>query len=89
MKNKSLRLDIGGPKGNAFYIFGNVRSLLGHDLKETAKEIIEEMMSGDYNNVLRIFNERFPMVELYADRELPGVDKENYTIDENPDIIEL
>ena len=81
------RLDIGGHKGNAYYILGLVKSLLGDE--SIAKDIREEMMSGDYNHLLRTFNEHFPMVELYADRELPGVDKELYTIDDDPEYIEL
>jgi hypothetical protein len=83
------RLDIGGEKGNAFYILGLVGALLGDDDKDIVKEIREKMKSGDYNNLLKVFKEHFPMVELYSHNKLSNVDKNLYTFDEHPDVMEL
>ena len=83
----SIRLDIGGPKGNAFYILGLVKGLA--DDKETADWIRKEMQSGDYNNLLETFIEAFPFVELYSYNELNGVDDDLYTVLDDNDNIEL
>ncbi len=75
---EKIRLNIGGEKGNAYYIMGQVKGLcMAVDKRE---KILAEMTSGDYNNLLRVFKENFPFVELYAYGELP-VDDELYTID--------
>jgi len=83
---KEIRLDIGGPKGNAYYILGTVSNLIAD--KRHADEIRQEMMSGDYNNLLRVFKEHFSNVTLYSHDELSGVDKDLYEITD-PDTIEL
>ena len=75
---KEIRLDIGGPKGNAFYILGVVSSLTTN--KRHADEIREEMKKGDYNNLLRVFKEHFSNVTLYAHNELVGIDEDLYEV---------
>jgi len=94
-----LRLDIGGPKGNAFYILSLVDTL-GKHLGMTSEErnAIKDKMSGkvaaavgfkhDYNNLIREFSKAFPFVELYADRKLNSIDSDLYEIKSN-EVIEL
>ena len=85
MKNKSLRLDIGGPKGNAFYILGLVKSLTGGD-KELTETIIRHMKRSDYDNLLRMFKSYFPTVELYSHIEIPTIDSELYSVLESENV---
>ena len=50
-------IDISGPDGNVFAIMGaykNYARQLKHS-RQHQEKIIEEMMSGDYDNVLDIF----------------------------------
>lgn len=95
---KKIRLDIGGPKGNAFEIMATVRRLCGD--ADEAKNICSEMRgelfaqiqpgapANNYEDLLRVYLKYFPYVELYSTYELP-IDPELYTLDENPEIIEL
>jgi len=95
-----IRLDIGGPKGNAWYIMGTVKGLcrqLGKDSKDAAE--ITSLMRGDsfkqlggqendYEALLRVYLREFPFVELYSTVEL-GLPEDLYTYDETPEIYEL
>jgi len=82
-----VRLNIGGPKGNAFYILGLVKELTGGD-NVFRNKILKEMKSGDYNHLLKTFTEAFPMIELYSDRDLgDNVNRDLYVV--NTDTIEL
>lgn len=57
-KNTSIEIDLSGPQGNAFYLIGlaqNLSKQLGLD----SKKITNEMMSGDYENLLQIFDSNF------------------------------
>jgi len=95
MSNK-IRLDIGGPKGNAYYIMGTVRQLCGS--REEADEVVQAMLGtsftnlggqgNNYEDLLRVYLRHFPFVELYATHDI-GIDKELYTLDTNPEIHEL
>ena len=76
---KEVKLNIGGEKGNAFYILGLVRTLN----KNAYDAIRNEMMEGDYNNLLRVFKKYFPFVELYSNYKLANVDEDLYIVDEN------
>jgi|SaaInlStandDraft_7_1057024.scaffolds.fasta_scaffold379785_2 hypothetical protein len=79
-------LDIGGPKGNAFVLLGIAQNWLRDsvDTEEEVTEIINRMKTGDYNNLLYHFNLLFDsFVTLTADRELAGVNEENYIIKES------
>lgn len=97
---RKIRLDIGGPKGNAWYIISTVKGLcrsMGMDDSE-AKDICAEMRGdvfeklggkgNDYEGLLRVYLNHFPFVELYATHDV-GIDPELYTLDENPEIYEL
>jgi hypothetical protein len=98
---KTIRLDIGGPKGNAWYIMGTVSNLckLTGQTEADAKNICQGMRGDSfkklggkgngYEELLRYYLQNFPFVELYSTVELVGLDPELYTFDENPEIFEL
>lgn len=64
IKNLSSRkpsIDLSGPGGNAFALIGAVKTYgrqLGFD-QDTIKSIQEKMMSGDYENLIAVFDENF------------------------------
>jgi len=97
---RKVRLDIGGPKGNAYYILGSVRTLgrqVGMD-EEEIKNIQDQMkgtvmaklggIGNDYEGLLRAYLDNFPFVELYARNDI-GIDQSLYTLDSEPEIYEL
>lgn len=54
-------IDLTGPDGNAFALLG-IASRLGKQLeldKEQQEMIRIEMMSGDYENLIKVFDENF------------------------------
>lgn len=53
-----LQVDISGPQGNAFAIMGLARSL-AKQIGTDPSPIINDMMSGDYENLLRVFDNNF------------------------------
>lgn len=94
---RKIRLEISGPKGNAFYILGLVNRL-GKDvgLSESECEDIRAEMTGkvfadlgggatDYNHLVRTFSKHFPYVEIYSFKELP-MDSDLYVIDDGGDV---
>lgn len=70
IKKKSKRagkmsIDLTGPKGNAFYLLGVARQL-GRQLKLDLPTIQEEMTAGDYENLIKVFDNYFgDYVDLY------------------------
>jgi len=57
-KEKRLEIDLTGPQGNAYCILGHAKNLA----KQTGKDIQDiqnRMMSGDYENLLKVFEEEF------------------------------
>ena len=65
MPRRSVEIDLTGPDGNAYALMGyakNFAKQLGLD----GEEIISNMMSGDYENLLQVFEENFgSFVTLY------------------------
>ena len=60
-KQGQIEIDLTGPDGNAFYLIGVARKL-GSQIGMSPKEIgimTTEMMSGDYENVITTFDEKF------------------------------
>ena len=58
MKTGPVEIDLTGPDGNAFMLIGkagNLAKQLGLD----GKKIQVEMMSGDYENAVKVFDEYF------------------------------
>ena len=66
IRNKKERtgpivIDLTGPDGNAFALMGYARNFakqLGKD-NEEVRVLINEMMSGDYENLLQVFDREF------------------------------
>ena len=60
-----IEIDLTGPQGNAFFLLGIARNLakkFGMD----SKKITSEMMSGDYENLIKVFDREFgSVVTLY------------------------
>jgi hypothetical protein len=51
-------IDLTGPDGNAFVLMGYA-SRFAKQLGKDDKAIREEMMSGDYENLLKVFDREF------------------------------
>lgn len=56
-------IDLSGPDGNANVLMGYAMDL-ALQLDKDPKPIIEKMMSGDYANLLAVFEQHFPVVTL-------------------------
>ena len=60
-----ITIDLSGPQGNAYYLLGTA-SNLAKQLGLDGKKIQSEMMSGDYENLLQVFDSYFgSIVTLY------------------------
>jgi hypothetical protein len=56
-----IEIDLTGPNGNAFYILGVAQNLckqVGID----SKPLLDEMRSGDYENLIEVFDKKFGSV---------------------------
>lgn len=64
-RHGKMEIDLTGPSGNAFVLLGTASKLcrqLGHDYEPIKKE----MMSGDYDNLIAVFDREFGQyVDLY------------------------
>ena len=60
-KNKKPTIDISGPAGNAFALMGTAKTLGRQPgfSKEKIDSVLSEMTSGDYDNLLNVFNDNF------------------------------
>ena len=64
-KTNGIEIDLTGPQGNAFFLLGTAKNL-AKQLGLDGDEITKEMMSGDYENLLQVFDENFgSVVTLY------------------------
>ena len=54
-------IDLTGPDGNAFYLLGTAMNLCKQlDLSsEKTEEILDEMKSSDYENLIKVFDKYF------------------------------
>ena len=53
-------IDLQGPQGNAFALMGHAVDLLRQlDRRDEVHAIRTDMMSGDYDNLIRIFEKNF------------------------------
>lgn len=60
-----LELDLTGPDGNAYVLLGHARRLADH-LGKDGDAIIKEMMSGNYEHLIQVFDREFgAFVVLY------------------------
>lgn len=64
-KTRGIEIDLTGPQGNAFFLLGTA-SNLAKQLELDGSKIVEEMKSGDYENLLQVFDRHFgSFVTLY------------------------
>jgi len=64
-KNSPIEIDLTGPDGNPFHLMG-VANQLSRRLGLDANSIQSEMMGGDYENLLKVFDKHFgSVVTLY------------------------
>ena len=64
-KNKGLEIDLTGPQGNAFVLLGYA-SQLSKQLDIDKEKVLSEMKSGDYENLVSVFDKYFgKFVTLY------------------------
>jgi hypothetical protein len=60
-KSNGIEIDLTGPQGNAFYILGVAKSLCKQlDFNESF--VLNEMKSGDYDNLIKVFDKYFGSV---------------------------
>ena len=65
MPKRSIEIDLTGPDGNAFALMGYANRL-SRQLDIDPEPILEEMQSGDYENLLEVFDREFgSFVTLY------------------------
>ncbi len=65
MKTGPVEIDLTGPDGNAFYLIGTANNL-AKQLGLDGKKIQTEMMMGDYENLIKVFDKHFgDYVTLY------------------------
>ena len=64
-KQNGITIDLTGPQGNAFYLLGTANNL-AKQLGVNGKDIMEEMKSGDYENLVNTFDKYFgSIVTMY------------------------
>ena len=63
-KKGPIENDLTGPDGNAFVILGLAKRLCKEFgmTKQYEKDLLDEMMSGDYENLLQTFDKSFGSV---------------------------
>jgi hypothetical protein len=57
-KTSGIEIDLTGPEGNAFVLMG-MASKFAKQLGLNKDEIISDMMSGDYEHLLEVFEKHF------------------------------
>jgi len=57
-KEKRIEIDLTGPQGNAFVILG-IAARLTDKLDKNWVNIKKKMTSGDYDNLLKVFDQEF------------------------------
>jgi hypothetical protein len=64
-KNKGIEIDLTGPQGNVFFLIGTAKNL-AKQLGMDSSSVQKEMMSGDYENAVNVFDKYFGnFVTLY------------------------
>lgn len=65
MDHKSVEIDLTGPEGNAFFLLGRAKNY-AKQLGIDPDQVYNEMTSGDYENLIEVFDEYFgEYVTLY------------------------
>ena len=64
-QNNGIEIDLTGPDGNAFAILGLAKRLC-REFDIPFKPLMNEMTSGDYENLIKVFDDKFgSIVTLY------------------------
>ena len=64
-KNNRIEIDLTGPDVNAFVLLGYAKRL-SRELDLDHKQILDEMMEGNYENLISVFDKYFgDFVDLY------------------------
>ena len=65
LRGQGIHIDLTGPEGNAFCLLGLARNL-AKQLDRDVEDIHKRMTSGDYENLITVFEEEFgDLVTLY------------------------
>ena len=65
IRKNQLDVDLTGPEGNAFYLIGLTKKLCS-TFGISPDPIIQDMMSGDYEHLVKVFDRNFgSFVTLY------------------------
>ena len=60
-----IKIDLTGPQGNAFVLLAYAKQF-AKPLGKNARNIIKKMKSGDYENLVKVFDDEFgDYVDLY------------------------
>ena len=68
IKTGPVEIDLSGPEGNAFVLMATAKSLAKqlHYEKAQTDAMLNQMMSGDYENLIQVFDSNFgEWVTLY------------------------
>jgi hypothetical protein len=64
-ENKGIEIDLTGPQGNVFFLIGTAKNL-AKQLGMDSSSVQKEMMRGDYENAVNVFDKYFGnFVTLY------------------------
>ena len=67
-KTNGIEIDLTGPQGNAYHLLGLAKKW-GKQLdmsEKYIKEMLEKMMNGDYENLVKVFDDEFgSIVTIY------------------------
>jgi hypothetical protein len=55
---RMMEIDLSGPQGNAFFLLGTA-TRFARQLGMNEYEVLNEMQSGDYENLLEVFDKYF------------------------------
>ena len=55
---KEIEIDLTGPNGNAFFLLGQAQRW-GKQMGLDTESLLEEMKSGDYENLIQVFDREF------------------------------
>jgi hypothetical protein len=61
--NREMIIDLTGPQGNAYFLLGTAKQL-AKQLGLDSGMIQKEMMSGDYENLLEVFDSYFGSIVI-------------------------
>ena len=56
-----MTIDLSGPQGNAYFLLGVAKQLMirNNFLPAQVENVLDEMKSGDYNNLCNVFEKNF------------------------------